>query len=304
MTLDEGFIMLKMKNVFFIITILIIAFYTNVAQTSQNFDKVIYGTDGRMEVYERPEYKNWAKSTAIQISNSLLKNEGDRVRVGGGIFQDAGELCDTERYASQPSPGRCSGFLVAPDLLVTAGHCIQMDYHCQSNSWVFDFNASKDGTVNTLLNPQQIFRCVSIISTARDNKTQNDYAVIRLDRVALGRTPLKFRTSGQVDQNADLVVIGNPSGLPTKVTVGGTMRDNTNPIFFRANLDTFGGNSGSAVFDTRTGLVEGILVRGETDFVNDPIRSCNVVYKCKEGECRGEDVTRITNLTKFLPTKN
>ena len=31
-----------------------------------------------------------------------------------------------------------------------------------------------------------------------------------------------------------------------------------NKYYFQSNLDTFGGNSGSAVFDTATGVVEGM----------------------------------------------
>ncbi|MEK7233144.1 MAG: S46 family peptidase [Elusimicrobiota bacterium] len=38
----------------------------------------------------------------------------------------------------------------------------------------------------------------------------------------------------------------------------------SNPGFFVANLDTYGGNSGSAVFNVETNLVEGILLRSES----------------------------------------
>ena len=78
------------------------------------------------------------------------------------------------------------------------------------------------------------------------------------------------------------------------------MRTNTNDLFFTANLDTFGGNSGAPVFDMNTGLVEGIVVRGESDFNYDSDRSCFVLNKCNEGECRGEDVVRITNILPFI----
>ncbi len=40
-----------------------------------------------------------------------------------------------------------------------------------------------------------------------------------------------------------------------------------------ANLDTYGGNSGSAVFNA-DGLVEDILVRGARDYVLDVVNGC------------------------------
>ena len=39
--------------------------------------------------------------------------------------------------------------------------------------------------------------------------------------------------------------------------------------WFMANLDSFEGNSGSAVFNELTGEVEGILVRGKPDSIDN-----------------------------------
>ena len=61
-----------------------------------------------------------------------------------------------------------------------------------------------------------------------------------------------------------------------------------------ANLDTYGGNSGSAVFNAKTGLVEGILVRGEQDYVQKG--DCRVSNVCPADGCRGEDVTKILSV--------
>ncbi|MFN8369647.1 MAG: S46 family peptidase [Bacteriovoracaceae bacterium] len=89
-------------------------------------------------------------------------------------------------------------------------------------------------------------------------------------------------------------------GLPTKISDGANVRTNNNPKYFVANLDTYGGNSGSAVFNTKTGEVEGILVRGENDYVYDSAQGCRVSNKCTNAGCRGEDVTRITNIKELM----
>ena len=72
--------------------------------------------------------------------------------------------------------------------------------------------------------------------------------------------------------------------------------------FFVCNLDTYGGNSGSPVFNSSTHELEGILVRGETDFIvtENGCRKSNV---CPQNDpnfvCRGEDCTRSTEFGDF-----
>jgi hypothetical protein len=77
------------------------------------------------------------------------------------------------------------------------------------------------------------------------------------------------------------------------------VRDASKPGFFVANLDTYGGNSGSAVFNAATGLVEGILVRGEQDYVQKG--DCRVSNVCPADGCRGEDVTKIAAVADKIP---
>ena len=62
--------------------------------------------------------------------------------------------------------------------------------------------------------------------------------------------------------------MGHPSGLPLKYADGARVFETEND-YFSTNLDTFGGNSGSPVFNADTLEVEGILVRGDTDYVMD-----------------------------------
>ncbi len=95
------------------------------------------------------------------------------------------------------------------------------------------------------------------------------------------------------------MVIGHPAGLPTKVSGGAKVRDAGPTGHFVANLDTYGGNSGSAVFNAKTGLIEGILVRGEIDYTWRG--GCKVSNTCADDGCRGEDVTKISALSGNIP---
>ena len=141
-----------------------------------------------------------------------------------------------------------------------------------------------------------MFSCKKIISRSLDNVTKDDYAFIELDRKVLDRQPLKVRKGGKVEKGAPLVVIGHPTGLPTKIADGANVRS-LQGKFFVANLDTYGGNSGSAVFNVETEEVEGILVRGETDYVLNSTLGCQVSNVCPADGCRGEDVTYIRNVS-------
>ena len=277
--------------------------------------KVVYGDDNRVLAQDstNSEFREWSKATAAMISNKdiRLPKEGDKFPDTATIFDndtlaEESRLCKGEAFGDQINPANCSGFLVEKEgeqFLVTAGHCMDAEVDCNDYSWVFGFTSdTKPERYNNraFIPTKTVYKCAEVMDQSLERGSENDYAVIRLDRKVEGVTPLKFRTEGKVDSAAEMVVIGHPSGLPTIINDQGSVRENENDFFFEANLDTFGGNSGSAVIDASTGIVEGILVRGETDYeyvsADSENGGCMVVYACEEGECRGEDVTRITNI--------
>src|SRR5205814_1482337 len=108
----------------------------------------------------------------------------------------------------------------------------------------------------------EVYGCKELLGREQVG-TGADWALIRLDRAVVGHQPLKINASGSIEKGTEIVVIGHPAGLPTKVAGNAAVRDASKEGFFVANLDTFGGNSGSAVFNAKTGQIEGILVRGE-----------------------------------------
>ena len=87
-----------------------------------------------------------------------------------------------------------------------------------------------------------------------------------------------------------------------KIAFGDTyVRSSGATGYFVANLDTYGGNSGSPIINAATGMLEGILVRGATDFVIDNVENCfrSNVYSNTGG--RGEDVTKATVFAPHVP---
>lgn len=263
--------------------------------------KVIYGQDNRLDLFRvlNPDHLEFAKSTAAMISNSKLTEFNAHEYVIDSMTLEQTGVCDFERFAKQPVAASCSGFLVAKDVLVTAGHCIRSQSDCEASSWVFDYKVDFENQSEVIVDKENVYSCKSIISRELNTETQNDYAVIKLTKEVQGRLPLKINKKSPPKKGDSLMVIGHPSGLPTKVADGASVRS-VKDVYLIANLDTYGGNSGSAVFNMDTGLVEGILVRGETDYVWNNESACRISNRIGENEGRGEDVTLIS-VVKGIP---
>lgn len=261
---------------------------------------MIYGDDGRKEVYQASALqKQLAASTvALFKTADLGAVSSGSYTIKGQNYGTWGNLCSSERFREQSAAAFCSGSLVGPDLILTAGHCITSSSDCASTSFVFGFGVFQAGVLPQRVAQGEVYKCREIVSRQLQN-AGTDYALIRLDRAAANKSPLPIRRSGEVRVGQSLVVIGHPSGLPTKVTDGGKVRSVASTGFFVASVDTYGGNSGSAVFDASSGVIEGILVRGDNDFVSQG--GCNVSNKCSEDGCRGEDVTRVSEVARFIP---
>lgn len=270
--------------------------------------EVLYGDDNRRDVYHQDNtelMRAVARSTAVMVpkfavgpSDSL--NETRQIKLRTRPYGRALNLCEDEQFRDQPLAGFCSSFLVAPDIMVTAGHCVQDAMACKSAVFIFDFAYTAEGDDPTLVDIDRAYLCKEIIKVELDHQTGNDFAVIRLNRPVTGREPLAVRRTEKIADEADLTVIGNPSGLPTKIAAGAKVRDNSSANAFIANLDTYQGNSGSAVFSSTTGTVEGILVRGEDDFETNTELGCMASKRCQNDNCSGETVIRATEFSRYL----
>ena len=84
--------------------------------------------------------------------------------------------------------------------------------------------------------------------------------------------------------------MGFPSGIPAKIEDGGIVRSRRASTldYFTADTDTFGGNSGSGVFNDN-GILVGILVRGATDYVYDGGSGCYRANRISSGASASED---------------
>ena len=265
--------------------------------SSQNPIKsqVIYGEDNRLDLYdvESDLYHNLAQSTAAMMFAADLTPDSDSVRVRGVKLKDSFDfpLCSSERFKEQYTASYCTAFLVAPKLVATAGHCFLNKEECKVARFVFGYGLQEPAQDLTRVPAKDVYACKKILKLEEIRQGQ-DYAVVELDRAVFDRKPLALRQEGQLQAGDELVIIGHPTGLPTKVAAGAQVRTVVNSTHFVTNTDSYVGNSGSPIFNAKSGLVEGILVRGEGDYVYQ--NGCMRSKVCAPKECRGEDATLIS----------
>lgn len=264
---------------------------------------VIYGEDNRVETVDSKSalHKRLAASTAAHILRSDIRISGGKATFKDQVLNDfiiqryGQDLCDGERFKDQVIASNCSGFLVAPDIIVSAGHCFTGD-ECQTYDWVFNFKTARSSDKTVTVNEGDVYRCKEVIAVeAPQIGSSKDFAVIRLDRPVKGIAPLKVAPRSP-SVGTPLVMIGHPSGLPQKIADGASVKQIIS-TGFKANVDAFGGNSGSAVFNDRTGEVVGILVNGADDYSLDSEKGCMRVAKLSQAD--GQE--GVSGVEQFLP---
>ena len=257
--------------------------------------KAIYGSDNRAEAESAADVpKEVVRAVCVLVETTQLQPAP-----GGYAFQTESfgaryNLCPGQKFREQPLLGYGSGFLIAPDVIATAGHCIDSS-DLSTFSAIFDFEV-RGGDISLTRSSKDVYFAVEAlkVTVASDG---TDYAIVKLDRPVQNVEPLRVRAQ-EVAKGDSVYVVGHPVGLPKKVAAGARVLDTTPTPYFLANLDTFGGNSGSPVL-TADNLVCGILVRGAEDFV-------------WKGECLvaatfplntpGESVCRASAWRNFIPS--
>lgn len=262
--------------------------------------KVIYGSDDRIDLHQTKNARllRLADSTVALLRSSSVEIVGDIANLKTESYAVRKNLCADEPFYGQVTAAFCSGSLVAPDIIMTAGHCIPSESSCADVKFVFGFSIKEKDKMPVAVAAADVYGCKQLLGREQVGDGA-DWALVKLDRPVAGHAPLALNRTRVIENKTPVLVIGHPAGLPTKIAGGAAVRNASPNGYFVANLDTYGGNSGSAVFNGVTGLVEGILVRGEQDYVTRG--DCTVSKVCADDGCRGEDVTKVGEVVDKLP---
>jgi V8-like Glu-specific endopeptidase len=258
----------------------------------------IYGADDRELITDKTSshIKNLAKSVALIVSMDVLDIGYFRTSIKASTLKTNLKMCMGEKFVTRPSVSACTGFLVAPDIVATAGHCFQNEEDCATKKIIFDIDSRNQTRNGYVVLSHNVYSCKEIIKS--EISDESDYALIRLDH-ASRRLPLKLNLSQKkIADDASIFMIGHPFGLPLVLSKNALVNNNSDATIFKTDLDSFEGNSGSPVFNSKTFKVEGILVNGQEDLVLDSNRGC---YRNKTYDGPGgEGVLRINELLPFV----
>lgn len=209
-----------------------------------------YGQDDRMAV--PTGLLGQAAPVAVAIPRHAL---GRPVPTLGQRFR----LCPDEPLAGEPSLGVCTGTLVAPDLLLTASHCVRNRVQCESVVWTFDRTGGP-------VSPAQAVGCRELVAVDRGL----DLSLVRLES-SQERLPLPI--PADLSAPRSVYLLGSSLGLSLMVAGDAPLRVR-GEAEWRAPLDAFQGNSGSPVFGADDQRWVGVLVAGADDFEWDAERHC------------------------------
>lgn len=281
----------------------------------------IYGNDDRHDLaaVSSQTAREVGESTAALVNSYLVADAGaDHVRLAGRTLASkqsaiyGAPLCSDERFADEPAPASCSAFLIAPDLVATAGHCVNITTGCNNIGVAFGFD-NGDGDA-TLLPTRDYRRCKAVVGhlydresirgrSLVDRRLYSDWAVIQLDAPVHHRQPLTIRGT-KVGAGEQVIAVGHPGGVPTKVTYGSVVEE-PEQLWFNTDLDIYRGNSGSVIVD-RNGAAVGIVSRGTggASYTIDRDRGCVSSKQCDEfdptsTECAGNQGIHVDALNRF-----
>ncbi len=259
---------------------------------------VIYGVDNRVDMYGVFDTKihTLAHATVGIIGPKAIENRGNgRSRLKTKKLKDVLKVCPDERFAEQDAAIYCTGFLVSPDTLLTAGHCIETQMACKNSRFVFDFGIYHENDDYREIDSNNIYGCEKLIFSENPKREGSgiDLAIVRLDRKVTDRPHLVVENKTPLGNDESVFLIGHPLGLPTKFTDDAVILNSLNKLYFRSDLDAYTGNSGSPVFSTSSNRVKGVLISGEDDFEKAGKGQCRTSKVCRANECDGELVLNL-----------
>jgi len=282
--------------------------------------KTLYGADDRQETYlASKKIQQIAAAVVALIPKEKLKKDPktQQYQFTEVSRLSDGDMCNSERFAQQPSVAGCTGTLVAKDLVMTAAHCVD-DVKTGTGPiydkyWVvFGYQMYNNKQWKTHYSEQDVYEIKeNVIKPNYDVQIFRDEALVRLKRVVADHhQPLSLSAVRQYKVATELTMIGYPLGLPQKVTNHGHIVRRNDDGDYVSDVDAFHGNSGSPVFVTsslasdRPQLV-GVLSFGEPDTRLDNQRQCKVSHRCEQAElksyaCQGETISPVEKVSEYF----
>lgn len=154
---------------------------------------------------------------------------------------------------TSPTGGKfCSGSLIATNLFLTAGHCVDAG----SVGEFVSFNFERAAGSTTLLTQTH----VRITAVVEDAPSGVDYAIVRLEGTPGATFGVAPVAAADPANGTAITIIGHPSGQPKQIEAG-TVAGRSGNYLTYGNVDTLGGSSGSGIINS-AGQIVGVHTNG------------------------------------------
>src|SRR6266567_3000312 len=219
--------------------------------------------------YQEPKYETRLKCSgafdfvnaacSLSLVPDAVKNQ---VAAAVGIIIEVHNEASIGRFVSS-----CSGTLIAPDLFLTARHCLNepSGEDLRSSSVSFDYATNCDGS-RPAGHVTRFFKVIGEVAsggpaTGVQPPVATDWVIVRLD-AAPGGLPAPLVMRDAVLMSGEVIfTMHHPNGAAKKMQAG-IHGGGTSIVGF----DYAGGSSGSALFDSSGQLVMGPLSQGGSCF--------------------------------------
>lgn len=234
-----------------------------------------------------------ADSTVALVHRRKLEDHGDGTfTLNATTVRTEYNVCPDETHVDPDaaSASVCSGVLVRKDRVLTARHCLKEFAGKVENIRIVRGYRNMQGE-RLPFKEHQVF---SVRMVPAD--IHPEAMLLKLDKEVTDVSSLPVPAPVPPAESSLVFAAGHPLGMPLTFSARGYVKGYPSQTI-PTDLDVFGGNSGSPVFNSLGNLV-GIVLEGANDF---EYGQCNHVKQCLERDkCRMEEVLSIDVVARAL----
>lgn len=234
---------------------------------------------------ETIQYKHMLTNTGILVDDNNIHKKtllADNIL---SIFYRSSanrHICEDIPFINEVAIGTCSGVLITPNLVATAGHCV--DDQIFHKTWFFNYQNGDDLSFkqgykakkivyhnlkliksgysverNNINRQRQQIGVLPLPPDMHDYSNYHDIALLELEQKVTEFIPFKINYRPFL-AGRKAISVGYPLGLSLKHNTRGSLKIMANEQYMTSNIKTLQGSSGGPLFDFETGDLIAITV--------------------------------------------